>query len=65
MSKIFIGKTEIKTTIGVERERFIIDLCHKRIVPVIGTLLPVVQKIAKSRKVLSKLFGYELFAGQI
>ncbi len=53
------------TTVGIERERFIINVSSGKIVSAIGELLPKVQKIAQERGISPKLFGYELFAGQI
>lgn len=53
------------TTIGVERERFIVSRADGKIVPAIGTLLPKVQCEAEKRGLPANLFGYELFAGQI
>lgn len=53
------------TTIGIERERFIVSRKRKKIVPAIGALLPLVWEIAAKEKLPANLFGYELFAGQI
>lgn len=52
-------------TIGVERERFIINEVSRKIVNAIDTLLPEVRKSAVRRGLSPNLFGYELFAGQI
>jgi len=51
-------------TIGIERERFIIN-AQSKIVPAIGELLPRVHQIARERGMSESLFGFELFAGQI
>lgn len=53
-----------KKTFGIERERFILN-AQNQIVPEIGKLLPLVQKIARERDVSMDRFTYELFAGQI
>ncbi len=53
------------TTIGIERERFIIKASSGKIVPAIGELLPRVQRMAQAKRISPELFGYELFAGQI
>ncbi|MGD0577235.1 MAG: hypothetical protein ABSA74_04120 [Candidatus Staskawiczbacteria bacterium] len=55
----------MKTTIGIERERFIIRREDNMIVPAIGTLLPVVWEKANMVGLPASLFDYELFAGQI
>lgn len=55
----------MKTTIGIERERFIIRLSDGMIIPAIKDLLPVAQEIVRERGMSPDLFGYELFAGQI
>lgn len=55
----------MNTTLGIERERFIISRYNNKIVSAIGTLLPKVQKIGKNMGLPVNLFGYELFAGQI
>lgn len=55
----------MKTTVGVERERFIIRLSDRMIVPAIKDLLPEAQEVAQERGLNPNLFGYELFAGQI
>lgn len=55
----------MKTTIGIERERFITRLSDGMIVPAIKDLLPAVQEITDKRGIFRDLFGYELFAGQI
>lgn len=51
-------------TIGIERERFIVNSKGK-IVPSIGTLLPRIRERAAKREIDPELFTYELFAGQI
>ena len=53
------------TTIGVERERFIMRRSDGKIVPMIGTLLPIIQNVAEKNALPPSLFCYELFAGQI
>jgi len=53
------------TTIGVERERFIINRTDNKIVPAIGILLPKIHEEAKRMSLSEELFTYELFAGQI
>ncbi len=55
----------MNTTLGIERERFIISRFDNKIISAIGTLLPKVQEIGKSKGLPIGLFGYELFAGQI
>lgn len=55
----------MNTTVGIERERFIVSCANNKVVPVIGTLLPKVQKKAEERGLSQSLFHYELFAGQI
>ncbi|OGZ23878.1 MAG: hypothetical protein A2896_02930 [Candidatus Nealsonbacteria bacterium RIFCSPLOWO2_01_FULL_43_32] len=55
----------METTVGIERERFIVRLSDGMIVPAIKDLLPTVQVVAQKRGMLPELFGYELFAGQI
>ncbi|MBI3337099.1 MAG: hypothetical protein HY005_00545 [Candidatus Staskawiczbacteria bacterium] len=53
------------TTLGIERERFIINSISNKIVPAIGILLPKVHEEAKRISLSEELFTYELFAGQI
>lgn len=55
----------LKTTVGIERERFIVSRANNKVVPAIGTLLPKIHMMAEQRGVHSCLFDYELFAGQI
>lgn len=55
----------METTMGIERERFIIRLSNGMIIPVIKDLLSKVQAVARKKGIPSELFGYELFAGQI
>lgn len=55
----------MNTTVGVERERFIVDRSSGKIVPAIGKLLPKVHETGRQRGLPTSLFGYELFAGQI
>lgn len=55
----------MRTTIGVERERFIVSRANGKIVPAIGALLPMLQCAAEKKGLPANLFGYELFAGQI
>lgn len=55
----------MNTTLGIERERFIVNRSNKKIISAIGTLLPKVQEVGKSKGLPVGLFGYELFAGQI
>lgn len=52
-------------TIGIERERYIIDCCTGKIVPQIDLLLSVARKIAMAEGVDPDRFTYELFAGQV
>lgn len=52
-------------TIGLERERFIVDRFSGKVVPVIGMLLPTVKIAAEAMGVSGTLFSHELFAGQI
>lgn len=56
---------KMATTIGIERERFIVDKKQKMIVPAINVLLPIAWKAAAKKGLPTDLFGYELFAGQI
>lgn len=51
-------------TLGIERERFIINNKNE-IVPEIGILLPEVNSLANERSIDNNCFTYELFAGQI
>ncbi len=51
-------------TLGIERERFIINQ-HGDVVPEIGKLLPRVHKLARKQNVPTEQFTFELFAGQI
>ncbi len=53
----------METTVGIERERFIVN--QGKIAPLIGSLLPTIQKIAQERRIPLRQFDYELFAGQI
>lgn len=53
------------TTVGIERERFIVDAATRKIVPAVGVLLPRVQDLSRRQGLPVSLFGYELFAGQI
>lgn len=55
----------MKTTVGIERERFIVSRASNKVVPAIGTLLPKIHTMAEQRGVPTHLFGHELFAGQI
>jgi len=55
----------MNTTLGIERERFIISRSDNKIVSAIGTLLPKVQEVGENKGLPVGLFGYELFAGQI
>lgn len=61
----------METTIGVERESFIVNLHDGKIVPKIGILLPELHKkvdvinCSCINKISASNFGYELFAGQI
>lgn len=55
----------METSIGVERERFIVDLRTNMVVTSIDKLLPVVKRVSRSFHVSEDFFGYELFAGQI
>ena len=55
----------MKTTIGVERERFIIDPKTNIVVPAIDRLLPEIKHVSKIFGTSEDFFGYELFAGQI
>lgn len=51
-------------TVGIERERFIVDAAGE-IAPVIGVLLPRVWEVAASQGMSNNLFTYELCAAQI
>jgi len=53
----------MKITVGIERERFIVN--QGKIVPLIGSLLPTVKKIAQKRGIPSKQFGYELLPARL
>lgn len=55
----------MKTTVGIERERFIVNRATRKIVPSIGLLLPEVRRVARRRGVSPDSFIYEFFAGQI
>jgi len=55
----------LETSVGIERERFIVERDSGKIIPVIGKLLPLVHPIAHERGISPSLFGYELYAGQI
>lgn len=51
-------------TIGIERERFIVN-AQGRIVPEIGRLLPKIHECAAKNGLDPELFTFELFAGQV
>ena len=51
------------STLGIEREWFITK--NSIIVPLIDEVLPVLCRIAQEGKISEKLFGFELFAGQM
>jgi len=55
----------MKRRIGIERERFIVDPFTRKILPVIGCVLPQAWERAKAKFIPVTRFGYELFAGQI
>jgi len=55
----------METTIGTERERFIIDSWSGKIVPAIDLLLPLARVKAAKKGIDKNRFGYELFSGQI
>jgi len=55
----------MKTTAGIERERFIVDLRNDKIIPGIGRLLTSVWDKVQGNGCSTDLFGYELFAGQV
>jgi len=55
----------MKTTVGIERERFIVDPRDDKIIPGIGRLLTSVWDKVQGSGCSADLFGYELFAGQI
>ena len=55
----------MNSTIGIERERFIVSRHNGKVVPAIKTLLPKIQELGQQKGLSASLFIYELFAGQI